>query len=99
LCRRKNGVRGKNGSEILPRKRKKRDTVNYTLRSGRKVVYKGVTNNPERRATEHRGEGKKFTSMTTSRRVSRPTALKREKIQIKEFKRNKGKVPKYNKRK
>ena len=83
----------------MPRKRKKRDTVNYTLRSGRKVVYKGVTNNPERRATEHRGEGKKFTSMTTSRRVSRPTALKREKIQIKEFKRNKGKVPKYNKRK
>lgn len=99
MCRPKNGARGKNGSEILPRKRKKQDTVNYTLRKGRKVVYKGITNNPERRAAEHKVEGKKFTSMTTSRRVSRSTAIKREKIQIKEFKRNKGKVPKYNKRK
>ena len=80
-------------------KRAKRDTVNYTLRQGRKVVYKGITNNPERRAAEHKRSGKKFTSMTTSVKVSRKTAQKREKSKIKTFKKNhSGKKPRYNKK-
>ena len=83
----------------MGKKRVKQDTVNYTLRKGRKVVYKGITNNPERRAAEHRAEGKKFTSMTISRKVSRETAIKREKSAVITYKRNKGKTPKYNKSK
>jgi predicted GIY-YIG superfamily endonuclease len=63
------------------------DTVNYTLRKGRKTVYKGITNNPGRREKEHKVSGKKFTSMTTSRRESRSTARKREKAGIKGYKR------------
>ena len=79
-------------------KRKKQDTVNYTLRSGRKDVYKGTTNNPSRRLTEHRTEGKKFSNMTVSRKVSKGTALKREKKAIKTYKRNTGRKPKYNRK-
>lgn len=78
-------------------KRAKQDTVNYTLRQGRKVVYKGITNNPKRREAEHRNEGKRFTSMTTSRKLSRSTAKKREKAGIKKFKSNTGRNPRYNK--
>lgn len=80
-------------------RRAKRDTVIYTLRRGHKVVYKGITNNPERRASEHRRTGKKFTSMTTSVRVSRKTASKREKDSVKSYKKShSGKRPRYNKK-
>jgi len=80
-------------------KRAKRDTVNYTLRRGSKVVYKGITNNPERRVAEHKREGKKFTSMTTGVKVSRKTAQKREKAGIKSYRKNhSGKKPRYNKK-
>ena len=34
----------------------KRDTYNYTLRDGRKVVHRGITNDPERREREHQQE-------------------------------------------
>ena len=82
----------------MGKRRTKQDTVNYTLRQGRKVVYKGITNNPKRRKAELRREGKKFTSMTTSRRVSRTTARKREKAGIKKCKSKTGKKPRYNKK-
>ena len=99
LFRQKNGVLRRNGGERMSKKRKKQDTYNYTLRKGRKVVYKGITKNPERREKEHRASGKKFTSMTIGRRVSRETALKREKKEISTYKRNKSRKPRYNKRK
>lgn len=86
--------------EVDMGRRAKRDTVNYTLRRGRKVVYKGITTNPERRAAEHKRSGKKFTSMTTSVKVSRKTAQKREKSGIDSFKKNhSGRKPRYNKKK
>ena len=79
-------------------KRTKQDTIVYTLRKGRDVVYKGITNNLGRRLKEHLAAGKKFTSVTKTRKMSRESAKKREKKQIKNYKRNKGKPPKYNKR-
>ncbi len=82
--------------ECMAKKRAKRDTVNYTLRKGRKKVYEGITNTLDRRPKEHKRDGKKFTSVTKSRKVSRETARKREKEGIKGYKRNTGKKLKYN---
>lgn len=80
-------------------RRAKRDTVNYTLRRGRKVVYKGISNNPERRAAEHRRSGKKFTGLTTSVKVGRKTASKREKSGVKSYRKSHGgRRPRYNKK-
>jgi len=80
-------------------RRAKRDTVNYTLRRGRKVVYKGITKNPKKRASDHKRSGKKFTSMTTSVKVSRKTAMKREKARLKSYKKShRGRRPRYNKK-
>ncbi len=41
------------------KKQAPQDTCNYTLRQGRKVVYHGISNNPERRIQEHLRDGKK----------------------------------------
>ena len=80
------------------KKRSKRDTVNYTLRQGRKTVYHGITNNPSRRRSEHKASGKRFTSMTTSTKVSRSTARKRESSRISSHKQSHhGRKPRYNK--
>lgn len=49
----------------------KRDTYKYELTQGNKVVYVGITNNPERREAEHR-QDKDFTTM---RIVGRPSTL------------------------
>jgi len=79
-------------------RRAKQDTVVYTLRKGRNVVYKGITNDLDRRIKEHKADGKKFTSLTKTRKMSRESAKKCEKQQIKTYKRSKGKPPKYNKK-
>ena len=34
-----------------------RDTYRYTLRVGNQIVYRGITNDPERRAAEHKANG------------------------------------------
>ena len=49
----------------------KRDTYKYELTQGNKVVYVGITNNPEGREAEHR-QDKDFTTM---RIVGRPSTL------------------------
>ena len=41
----------------MKKKRKKRDTYIYQLKEGRKIVYIGITNNPNRRAIEHDNAG------------------------------------------
>ena len=80
-------------------RRAKRDTVNYALRQGKKIVYRGITNDPDRRRAEHKRSGKRFSSMTTSVKVSRETAKKREKKRISRYKRNHGgRKPRYNKK-
>lgn len=40
----------------------KRDTYKYELKDGNKVLYVGITNNPERREQEHR-QNKEFGHM------------------------------------
>ncbi len=88
----------KGGSKLGIRKRAKRDTVNYALRDGRKVVYRGITNDPDRRLSEHEKSGKRFTSMTWGVRVSRDTALARERKGINSYKQSHHRKPRYNKK-
>lgn len=77
----------------------KRNVVNYTLRQGRKTVYKGITNNPARRRAEHKRSGKRFTRMTTGVKISMKTARKRETVGITSYKRShRGRRPRYNKK-
>lgn len=75
----------------------KRDTHVYTLRHKRKVVYFGITRDPENRLKAHQRSGKIFTSASFSAKCTRKSALKREKEAIKRYKDNHGRMPKYNK--
>jgi len=64
----------------MARRRAKRDTYNYVLKRRRRIVYRGITNDPERRLNEHRKSGKRFTHMAVDPYPSsRRTARKREK--------------------
>jgi len=57
---------------------KKRETITYDLKEGNKVVYRGTKNDPERRAEEHKADGKKFTKITvTSRKMTEKGAKKK----------------------
>lgn len=47
----------------------KRNTYKYELTKGNKVVYVGITNNPERREAEHR-QNKNFDKMKIVGNVS-----------------------------
>lgn len=47
-----------------------RNIYKYELKEGNKVVYIGITNNPERRENEHLLEGKVFDKMNIVGRVS-----------------------------
>lgn len=78
---------------------KKRDTVTYNLRQGKKVVYKGITKDPEKREPEHRNDGKNFTSLEiTSRKMTRDGAKKKESKDLETYRKNhRGKNPRYNK--
>lgn len=77
---------------------KKMDTVTYELKEGKKVVYVGTTNNPERREQQHRQEGKKFSHMNvTSRRMTQDGAKRQEESRITTYRKNQGRNPKYNK--
>jgi predicted GIY-YIG superfamily endonuclease len=63
----------------MARRRAKRDTYNYVLKRGRRIVYRGITNDPERRLNEHRKSSKRFTRMVVDPYpCSRRTARKRE---------------------
>lgn len=77
----------------------KRDTYNYNLKQGNKVVYKGTTNDPERRKDEHRDSGKKFDSMEIDGRAkTSKNAQKEEARQLEVYRKNhRGNNPKYNK--
>ncbi len=78
---------------------KKRDTVTYELKDGKKVVYRGTTNNPEKREAEHKSSGKHFSKMTvTSRKMTADGAKKKESKSLETYRKShKGKNPKYNK--
>ena len=53
----------------------KRDTYRYTLRDGNRIVYRGITGDPDRRAAEHKTAGKPGKMRIEGPRVSRETAL------------------------
>jgi len=76
-----------------------RDTVTYGLKDGNRVVYRGTTDDPERRAHEHSAEGKQFTRMTiTSVRLTEESAKAKEAEALKRYRRDHGgRNPKYNK--
>ncbi|MCK4642526.1 GIY-YIG nuclease family protein [bacterium] len=77
---------------------KKRDYEKYELRQGRKVVYRGITNDLERRVNEHEAGGKKFSSVNkVGSKVTRGSAKQWEEKSLTTYRQtHKGKNPKYN---
>ena len=77
----------------------KRDTVTYELKRGRKVVYRGTTNDPDRREAQHRSEGKKFDKLRkTSVKMTEQGAKKKEERELATYRGSHGgKNPIYNK--
>lgn len=75
-----------------------RDTYNYDLvgRNGR-VLYRGITNDPERREQQHKSAGRRFRYLRyESFPCSRETARKRERGSIANFESGHGRKPRYN---
>lgn len=74
-----------------------RNTTRYELRDGNKVVYIGITNDPDRRKQEHAVD-KDFTKMVSvGSKVTRATAEKWEEERIGTYMKNhQGERPKYN---
>ena len=70
------GPGGKPSKKKGKKSGKRRDNaVTYNLKKGSNVVYKGITNNPERRENEHKKEGKNFTKLEpTSHKMLRENA-------------------------
>ena len=77
---------------------KKRDTYRYSLKDDGKIVYYGITNDPERRRDEHNDEGKRFESMNvTSPVVTRDSAEQWEEERLEAYTRSHhGRTPRYN---
>jgi hypothetical protein len=81
-------------------KRAKRDTVNYVLKQGNKIVYVGKTKTErlEKRLAEHARSGKKFTGFDFSCSASDETARQTERAVIEHYEdMHGGERPKYNK--
>jgi hypothetical protein len=81
-------------------KRAKRDTVNYRLKQGKKIVYVGKTNvdRLETRLKEHEKLGKKFTGFDVTSAASDRTARQTERDDIERYKDSHGgNRPLYNK--
>ncbi len=79
--------------------KKPMDTVTYDLKKGNKVVYRGTTNDPDRRVQEHADAGKKFDKVEiTSRRMTEAGAKQKEAEALDRYRKGHGgKNPKYNK--
>ena len=75
-----------------------RNTVTYDLKQGRKVVYRGTTNDPATREDQHRAQGKVFDRLVpTSRRMTGDGAKAKEKQSLETYRGNHGgRNPKYN---
>lgn len=78
---------------------KKRDTARYVLKDGPKIVYFGITDNLERRVTQHRAEGLRFTNVhKEGPLVSGESAHEWERRRLETYRRNHGgRNPRYNK--
>jgi predicted GIY-YIG superfamily endonuclease len=77
---------------------KKRDTVPYSLWQGRKKVYIGTTNDPDRREGEHGATGLNFDKLKVEGpRRTHDSALEWERDAIERYKQGHGgDPPKYN---
>jgi len=80
---------------------RKRDHYRYYLKKGRKILYIGITNDPERREEQHRKEGKNFTHMhIVGPSVTKESAEKWEEETLKKYRQqHNGNNPRYNKNK
>lgn len=76
----------------------RRDTYNYSLKDGRKVVYKGITSDPDARIEEHADSGKRFTHMVVEGPPRTRRAAREGEIDALEAYRRShgGRNPKYN---
>lgn len=77
---------------------KQRNTYNYNLKQGRRIVYKGITSNIEKRVIEHEAGGKRFSHIEIVGRVKTEQGAKREEArQLNNYRTNhRGENPKYN---
>ncbi len=77
----------------------KKNTITYNLKQDRKVVYKGITQDPEKREMQHKQEGKRFSHLQpTSRKMTEAGAKRKEAQDLKQYRQNHGgRNPKYNK--
>ena len=67
----------------ISKRTSKRYTYLYSLYDKGRLVYEGISVDPERRAKEHKNSGKKFTRLVVkSSRMKRKNALKAEKRAI-----------------
>lgn len=76
-----------------------REYYNYELKQSNRVVYRGQTNNPNRREKEHKRDGKKFTHMNIVGNAKTNHGVREaEKKSLQRYRKNhNGKNPKYNK--
>ncbi len=75
-----------------------RDTRKYVLKNGNKILYVGITNNPQSRELAHRRDKDFQTMELVGRLVTRESAEKWETERINQYKRNhKGQIPPLNK--
>ena len=79
------------------RRPRPRETANYELRNRGTLVYYGITNNLDRRISEHERAGKVFDEVVKVGAIaSRWTARKYEKREIASYQRKFGNRPAYN---
>lgn len=77
---------------------KPRDTWLYELKNHKRIVYIGISCDPDRRAIQHINAGKKFTHINVkSVALTAKSAERREKEEIQRYQRQHGgRPPKYN---
>jgi len=77
---------------------KARNHSRYELRDKGKIVYVGITRDPERREEEHKDEGKRFGSMNVvGPKVTHAGAEEWEEERLEQYRRSHGgKNPRYN---
>jgi len=75
-----------------------RDTYRYELRDRGKLVYVGITDDPERRAQEHKDDRKRFTSVkVVGPAVTERSAEQWEEQRLQTYRENHGgRNPRYN---
>ncbi len=74
-----------------------RDTFRYTMRNGNLIEKFGITDNPDKRATQNTNAGVPGVMRIEGPRVTRETALDWETNKINQYEQRNGKPPRHNK--